>query len=128
MSGSTIGHLSKVVTGTDMVMRSLGNKLSRGLTLNSGETLIPITVGAHAANYAYGPDMAPPPSLSTATKTPTKLRERPRPLIPSRFRGSCASSCFPYVNEENTFHQPQQFHLKFLTSRAMPFLKKCDAI
>ena len=58
MSGSTIGLLSEVVTGTDMVMRSLGNKLSRGLTLNSGETLIPITVGAHAANYAYGPDMA----------------------------------------------------------------------
>ncbi len=49
---------SPTVSGTDMVMLNLNNKISRGLTLNSGETLIPITVGAHAANYAFGPDMA----------------------------------------------------------------------
>jgi len=58
MSGSTIGLLSRVVTGTDMVMQNLNNKLSRGLTLNTGESLIPITVGAHMANYAFGADMA----------------------------------------------------------------------
>ncbi len=58
MPNSTIGLLSPVVTGTDMVMRNLNNKLSRGLTLNTGEALIPITVGAHMANYAFGPDMA----------------------------------------------------------------------
>ena len=58
MPNSTIGLLSPVVTGTDMVMRNLNNKLSRGLTLNSSEALIPITVGAHMANYAFGTDMA----------------------------------------------------------------------
>ena len=58
MPDSSFGLLSPVVTGTDMVMQNLSNKLSRGLTLNTGESLIPITVGAHAANYAFGSDMA----------------------------------------------------------------------
>ncbi len=54
---ATMSLTSPTVTGVDMVMQNLGNKLSRGMELTSGEQLIPITVGAHNANYAFGPDM-----------------------------------------------------------------------
>ncbi|MBQ9405969.1 MAG: hypothetical protein IJU37_04410 [Desulfovibrio sp.] len=57
-TSSNAGLISPTVTGTDMVMLNLNNKLDRGVTLNSAERLIPITVGAHDANYAFGPDMA----------------------------------------------------------------------
>ncbi|MBO4301322.1 MAG: hypothetical protein J5861_06945 [Desulfovibrio sp.] len=71
-SVTDMGLISPTVTGTDMVMINLNNKIGRGMTLNSCETLIPITVGAHAANYAFGPDMAhftvPTPDLPEIAK------------------------------------------------------------
>ena len=57
-SVTDMGLVSPTVRGVDMVMHNLGNKLSRGVSLTSGEQLIPITVGAHSAMYAYGSDMA----------------------------------------------------------------------
>lgn len=57
-SVTNMGLTTPNVSGTDMVMLNLNQKLSRGLTLNSSEALIPIGVGAHNANYAFGPDMA----------------------------------------------------------------------
>lgn len=49
---------SPIVRGVDMAMQTISNKLSRGMELNTSEQLIPITVGAHNANYAFGADMA----------------------------------------------------------------------
>lgn len=52
------------VTGADMAMMNIVNKAGRGMELNTTDYLIPTTVGAHNANYAYGSD----PAHFTVTK------------------------------------------------------------
>ncbi|MBE6440833.1 MAG: hypothetical protein E7022_00655 [Desulfovibrio desulfuricans] len=46
------------VTGTDLAMMDIANKAGRGMQLNTADQLIPTTVGAHKANYAFGNDPA----------------------------------------------------------------------
>ena len=45
------------VTGMDLVMQSLGNKVARGGTLTTAERLIPATAAANEAMRAYGGDI-----------------------------------------------------------------------
>ena len=57
-SVTQMGLSAPAVTGTDLAMMDIANKAARGMQLNTSDQLIPTTVGAHNANYAFGPDPA----------------------------------------------------------------------
>ena len=54
------GLLSPIVTGSDMAMMTIGNKVARGADLLSSERLTAISVGAHDARMANMHDMTTP--------------------------------------------------------------------
>ncbi len=49
------------VTGSDMAMMNIGNKVARGMDLLWSERLTAITVGVHDARMANMPDLTSPP-------------------------------------------------------------------
>lgn len=65
------------VKGVDLAMMDIANKASRGMELNTADQLIPTTVGAHKANYAYGQ----PPENFTLSK----------PEMPEMAKGALAN-------------------------------------
>ncbi len=50
------------VTGSDMAMMNIGNKVARGADLLWSERLTAITVGVHDARMANMPDLSAPPA------------------------------------------------------------------